>query len=143
MRELLTTESVDAFRAATSVAAEDGQPLLFQYDQERASHLDGFPNLQRWKQAIENFDFPTASDPTLLAAIARNGFLVVDNQPADLRPDSAMFRFKLIAPKIVDAFLVDGKFKVDYAYNSLYVCSASRPSRPRSSSPKAGATSYL
>jgi hypothetical protein len=122
VHELLTPESLAAFNAAKATAAGHAPDLFAQFTGERESHLATYPDLRRWNEAIENFDFEAASQSQILASMIADGFLDHDHDPSEQSPDSAVFRFKLIAPKIVDAFVTAAGIKVDYAYNSLHVC---------------------
>jgi hypothetical protein len=123
VHDLLTAESLASFNAAKITAAGNAPALFAQFENERSTYLAAYPELARWNNAIVNFDFTTASDAELLASLVDDGFLAIDNDPTEQQvPDSAVFRFKLIAPKIVDAFMTGAGMKVDYAYNSLHVC---------------------
>ncbi len=119
--DLLTSESVSAFRTAELIRFSTAEDVLTQYTALRDEHVKEYESLAVWSAAIENFDFAVASDPTVLASLARDDFFCEDDSPSSIGPDDAVFRFKLIAPRIVDAFETSGDMAVNYAFNSLHV----------------------
>jgi hypothetical protein len=121
MHDLFTPESVAAYQSQLEAAATPARELFAEYVRDREEQLKSSQTLTDWINALEEGTLTAAADPALWSGLIRDGFITCPPANAP-NPDHGTFSFRVISPKVMDAFRDRAEPRSDYAFTEVRVC---------------------
>ncbi len=121
IHDIFTPESVEAYQSHYQMAATPGLELFEEYVRDREEQLRDSPDLARWISILEEGDLTSAADPTLWSSLIRDGFIACEPKKFNHSTQES-FLFRLISPKVFDAFRDRANLHSDYAFTEVRVC---------------------
>jgi len=126
LNHLLTAESVEEFRRLTQEAQAAGPGLFAEYSRDREQEVASSPILRRWIRALEDGGLDEAAGADLWAEMIGRGFVELPAGPPT-HADTANFEFRVISPKVLDAYRDTAAPRLQYALTEVRVCARREP----------------
>lgn len=120
IQDIFTEESVEQFNNLSKEAVENGKQLMDDYRDDHIVESKQI-SLSDWISALENGNLEQATCCNLWSRLAEDGYIETATNQA-IHSNNCVFQFRIISPKIFDAFREKNVLEANYAYETLRVC---------------------
>ena len=130
--DIVTPESITAYDALSEAENAIAVRLMDKYKSEWEEMRKTYPDLEKWKMLLENFQFDQATEPMLLQSLRQSGFIMADER-ITRQTTTIVAQYKFVSPRYLDADRKDGTLKLTTAYTTLKFCIRTKalPCKPK------------